>query len=72
MSNDDTPRRDEAEWSDPAVDGAPDSVTLSPAEEAARKRRNRMIALGLVGFIALIFLTTVVRLSTNYNSGPGG
>jgi hypothetical protein len=47
----------------------PETVKLSPAEEAARKRRNLMIALGLFTFIALIFVTTVVRMSSNYNAG---
>jgi hypothetical protein len=46
-----------------------ETVKLSPEEEAARKRRNLMIALGLAAFIALIFVTTVVRMSSNYNAG---
>lgn len=47
----------------------PKVVKLSPEEETARKRRNFMIGLGLVAFIALIFLTTMVRMSSNYNAG---
>lgn len=46
-----------------------ETVKLTPAEEAARKRRNIAIAFGLVGFIVLIFLVTVVRMSSNYNTG---
>jgi hypothetical protein len=46
-----------------------ETVKLSPEEEAARKRRNLMIALGLAAFIGLIFITTVVRMSSNYNAG---
>ncbi len=46
-----------------------ETVKLSPEEEAARKRRNLMIALGLFTFIALVFVTTVVRMSSNYNAG---
>ena len=59
-------------WSDPALENAPETVKLSPAEEVARKKRNLMIAVGLVAFIVLIFLTTVVRMSSNYNAGAGG
>ena len=46
-----------------------ETVKLTPAEEAARKRRNIAIAVGLVAFIVLIFVTTVVRMSANYNAG---
>lgn len=54
---------------EPKVGEFPETVKLSPAEEAARKRRNLMIALGLFTFIALVFVTTVVRMSSNYNAG---
>ena len=50
-------------------DAFPKAVKLTPEEETARKRRNFMIGLGLVAFIALIFVTTMVRMSSNYNSG---
>ncbi len=50
----------------------PETVKLTAEEEAARKRRNRMIALGLISFIGLIFLTTVVRLGQNIAAGSGG
>jgi hypothetical protein len=46
-----------------------ETVKLTKEEESARKRRNLMIAIGLFAFIALIFLTTVVRMSSNYNTG---
>jgi len=46
-----------------------ETVKLTKDEEAARKRRNLMIAVGLFVFIALIFITTVVRMSSNYNTG---
>lgn len=46
-----------------------DWVKLTPEQEAARKRRNVAIAFGLVAFIGLIFVTTVVRLTSNYNAG---
>ena len=54
---------------DPKTDEFPETVKLSRAEETARKRRNLMIALGLFTFIALVFVTTVVRMSSNYNAG---
>jgi len=46
-----------------------DFVVLTEEEKAARARRNRAIALGLLAFIGLIFVTTVLRLSYNYNHG---
>lgn len=46
-----------------------DTVVLTEEQKAARKNRNRAIALGLFAFVGLIFVTTMVRLATNYNSG---
>ena len=40
-------------------------MRLTPDELRARKRRNRFLALGLVAFIVLVFLTTVLRLQQN-------
>lgn len=40
-------------------------MRLTEDELAARKRRNLWIALGLVGFIVLVFLSTVLRLHQN-------
>ena len=40
-------------------------MRLSPDELRARKRRNLFIALGLLAFIVLVFLTTVLRLQQN-------
>ncbi|MBD3837954.1 hypothetical protein [Brevundimonas sp.] len=40
-------------------------MRLTPDELNARKRRNLFIALGLVAFIVLVFLTTVLRLQQN-------
>ncbi|MBR9826858.1 MAG: protoheme IX farnesyltransferase [Alphaproteobacteria bacterium] len=45
--------------------------TLSPEEEAARKKRNVAIALSLVGFMVVVFLITVVQLSNNIANGAG-
>ncbi|MFP4519913.1 MAG: hypothetical protein ACLFQ5_10690 [Oceanicaulis sp.] len=46
-----------------------ETVKLTAQEEQARKRRNVAIALGLVAFIGLIFVVTVLRMSANYNAG---
>ena len=46
-----------------------ETVRLTEAEERARGRRNQVIAWSLVGFIVLVFLVTVVRLSANLASG---
>ena len=40
-------------------------MRLSPDELRARKRRNLFIALGLLAFLVLVFLTTVLRLQQN-------
>ena len=40
-------------------------MRLTPDELRARKRRNRFLALGLLAFIVLVFLTTVLRLQQN-------
>jgi hypothetical protein len=46
-----------------------DTVRLTPEQEAARKQRNLAIAGGLVAFIVLIFLVTVLRLAQNIAAG---
>lgn len=43
---------------------------LSAEEQAARKRRSLVIALGLVGFLALVFVITLVRLGPDALSRP--
>ncbi len=40
----------------------PPPEPMTEAEVAARKSRNRIIALALVGFMGLVFLITLVRL----------
>lgn len=40
-------------------------MRLTPEQLSARKRRNLAIALGLVAFMVLIFVTTVLRLHAN-------
>jgi hypothetical protein len=43
----------------------PQMVILTEEEKRARDKRNRAIALGLVGFTLLIFGVTVLRLASN-------
>lgn len=38
---------------------------LTPEQLAARNKRSLWIALGLVGFIVLIFVTTFMRMQAN-------
>lgn len=40
-------------------------MQLTPEELKARTRRNRAIALGLVAFMVLVFITTMLRLQAN-------
>ena len=40
-------------------------MRLTPEELKARKRRNVAIALGLVAFMVLVFVTTLLRLQAN-------
>jgi hypothetical protein len=37
-------------------------VTLTPAEVAARKKRNNWIAISLVGFVILVFVLTMAKV----------
>ena len=39
-----------------------DTVTLTPDEERARKRRNLVLALAVAGFMLLVFFITLARL----------
>ena len=43
---------------------------LSPEEEKKRKQRNVAIALGLLVFIALVFLVTIFRIGGDIASRP--
>ena len=38
---------------------------MTPEEEKARHRRNLLLALGVVTFIALVYLTTLLRMAQN-------
>lgn len=48
------------------------TVKLTPEQEAARNKRNGAIAFGLVAFVVLIFITTVVQMTSNWNAGAAG
>ncbi len=43
----------------------PNFIKLTEEQVRARKRRNVAIALGLVGFIVLVFIVTVTNLQRN-------
>ncbi|MEM1104887.1 MAG: hypothetical protein AAGH87_00745 [Pseudomonadota bacterium] len=49
-----------------------DVRAMTPEEAKARSRRNIWLALALVGFVALVLATTVVRLSQNAGMPDGG
>jgi len=40
-----------------------DTIKLTPEQEKARKRRNLMLALSIAGFMVLVFVITLARLS---------
>lgn len=44
------------------------TLTMTPEELAARKRRNVWIALGLVAFMVLVFATTLLRMQRNLHA----
>ncbi|MEO0465186.1 MAG: hypothetical protein AAF216_01480 [Pseudomonadota bacterium] len=50
----------------------PEFVALSEEELTARKRRNLWLALALVGFVGLVLLVTVIRLSQGVEMPDGG
>lgn len=43
---------------------------MSSPDEAARKRRNLIIALALAAFVALVFAITIARLGANVLDRP--
>jgi hypothetical protein len=42
-----------------------ETVTLTPAQEKARKRRSHWIALALFTFVILVFVITMTKLGAN-------
>ena len=57
-----------------AREGIPtgETVKLTDEQQAARKKRNVAIAIGLVAFMAIIMIVTVLRISQNIASGAAG
>lgn len=47
---------------EPQTDGVIDTVTLTPEELKARKRRNMWIALAIISFVVLVFFITIAKL----------
>lgn len=52
---------------DPKQPASPPALT--PEQENARKRRNVAIFWSLIAFILLIFVVTLLRLSSNISAG---
>ena len=42
-----------------------DTVTLTPAQEKARRRRSHWLALALFTFVILVFVITMTKLGAN-------
>lgn len=49
---------------------APEVVKLTPEEEAARKKRNVWIALGLFAFMVLVFFVTLAKMKAGVLDRP--
>jgi hypothetical protein len=47
----------------------PETVTLTPDEIAARKRRNLWIALSIAAFVVLVFLITMAKVKDGILAG---
>ena len=45
-------------------------MKLSDEEVRARNRRNLVIALALLAFVALVFVISIVQLKTGVNGAP--
>ena len=61
---------DAAAGSGGAPSGSRPGHGLTPEEEKKRKQRNAAIALGLAGFIVLVFLVTIFRIGGDIASRP--
>jgi len=46
------------------------TVTLTPEEQKARKRRNLWIALAVAAFVILVFLITLTKLQAGVMDRP--
>lgn len=45
---------------------------MTPEAERARKKRNVMLALAILGFVALVFVVTIVRIRAGILAGAHG
>lgn len=46
-----------------------EELALTPEEAKARRKRNIAIALGVLAFIAIVYLTTILRYAANIEAG---
>ena len=46
-----------------------EDLALSPEEAKARRKRNIAIAFGVLGFIVIVYLTTILRYAANIEAG---
>ncbi|MFN3313460.1 MAG: hypothetical protein ACK46Q_08335 [Hyphomonas sp.] len=42
----------------------PAAIQMTPEQVSARKRRNMWLGFALAGFVVLVMLTTIIRLTT--------
>ncbi len=63
--NDQESERERSAPDTPSAAAAPRGIIPTPAQIAARNKRNVAIALSLLAFVALTFVVTIVRLSAN-------
>ena len=47
----------------------PDAIDLTPEAKKKRGQRNLAIALGLFGFVIVVFLVTILKISGNVAGG---
>ena len=44
-----------------------DTVILTPEQQAARKRRNVIIACAILAFVVLVFAITITRMAASHH-----
>jgi hypothetical protein len=45
-----------------------DTVILTPEQQAARKRRNAIIAWAILAFVVLVFAITIAKMATVHHT----
>ncbi len=68
MAETQTPAQDDFEEAREGV-ATGETYTPSAEEQKARDKRNLAVAFGIVAFVVLVFLTTVLRLTENMGAG---